>query len=51
VEILENVTSCFDCEAVVGKEVGGWKASQEEKILRVVQSSHWSREMGWCALA
>jgi len=29
---LEFVTNCFDGEAVVAKEVGGWKAGMEEKV-------------------
>ncbi|KAG0633533.1 hypothetical protein HOY80DRAFT_1104625 [Tuber brumale] len=40
VEVLEFVKSCFDDEAVVVKEVGGWKAGWEEKVRMVVQASH-----------
>lgn len=40
VEVLEFVKSCFDDEAVVVKEVGGWKAGWEERVQRVVEASH-----------
>jgi len=40
VEVLEFVKSCFDDEAVVVKEVGGWKAGWEERVRRVVEASH-----------
>ena len=38
--MLEFVKSCFDDEAVVVKEVGGWKAGWEERVQRVVEASH-----------
>jgi len=40
VEVLEFVKSCFDDEAVVVKEVGGWRAGWEERVRRVVEASH-----------
>ena len=36
----EFVKSCFDNEAVVVKEIGGWKAGWEGRVRRVVQASH-----------
>jgi len=41
----EFVKSCFDNEAVVVKEIGGWKAGLEERVRKVVQASH--PEMGY----
>jgi len=38
--VLEFVTSCFDGEAVLVKEVGGLKADWEEKAWRAVQANH-----------
>jgi len=40
----EFVKSCLDDEAVVVKEIGGWKASWEERVRSVVHGSH--TEMG-----
>ena len=34
------VKSCPDGEAVVVKEVRGWKAGSEEKVSRVVHANH-----------
>ena len=51
VEAVEFVKSCFDGEAVVVKEVWGWKAGWEHKVRRVVQASHVERGMGWFVLA
>ncbi|KAG0634241.1 hypothetical protein HOY80DRAFT_1060853 [Tuber brumale] len=46
VEVMEFVKSCFDGEAVVVKEVGGWKAGWEENIRRIVQASHAEKRNG-----
>ncbi|CUS14993.1 unnamed protein product [Tuber aestivum] len=40
VGVLEFIKSCFDDEAVVVREVGGWKTGWEEKVRRVVEASH-----------
>ena len=42
-EVLQFVKSYFDGEAVVVKEVGGWKASWEEEVERVAQASRAER--------
>lgn len=38
-KVLEFVKCCLDGEAVLLKEVGGWKASWGEEV-RVVQARH-----------
>jgi len=46
VEELEFVKSCFDYEAVVVQEIGGWKAGWEENARRIVQTSHEEKRDG-----
>jgi len=44
VDVLKFAKSCFGDEAVVVREVGGWKAGWEDWVRRVVEASH--REKG-----
>lgn len=46
-EGLEFVTNCFDGEAVVVKEVGGWETGWEEIVGRLFKRVMRRRVMGW----
>lgn len=50
VDALEFIKRCLDGEAVVVKEVGGWKAVREEKVQRVGRRVMRRGEMGGALL-